>query len=147
MKTILIRKILFLGLIMMTVGCSAEPTVDTDKINRETALAELKGSWEVTRETITTITKSFGSTLLPSVGDPIEIKNLEFSIGKVSFEYIDINIEKGWIIYKATLDNTIMYTAFGISDDGDMLTESDKFSFDKADLTTPTEGELFLNKK
>ena len=143
MKTILI-----LGLIITALGCSAEPTIDIDKNNREVALAQLKGTWVIIPETITIITKSFGSTLLPPVGDTIEIKNLEFSIEKIKFEYIDINMEKGWITYKATFNGAIMYTAFGISDpDGDIITESTEFRKDQADLTTPTEGEAFLNKK
>lgn len=149
MKKILIKKILILGLIFTALGCSAEDTLDIDKSNREVALAELKGSWKVLPKTITTITDSFGSIPLPVIGHTVTIDTLEFSIGEVDFEYVDINIKKGWIIYKATYNTDVMYTAFGINEDGDMLTEFSEFKLNLADVGTTTDESypLFLEKK
>ena len=45
------KKILILGLIFAAVGCSNEPELNMDEINKAAALAMLKGSYKTTVNT------------------------------------------------------------------------------------------------
>ena len=142
------KKILILGLIVAAVGCSNEPQIDMDEVNKSVALSMLKGSYKTTLNTLLT------APVHINIGTPVTIDTLNFSItatdtvNNLSFEYL--NLKEGWVIYKVTFDGKIKYTALGTGSDGTknyIITETKGFRDSLDDVTTPKQGHSFLEKQ
>ncbi len=138
------KKILILGLIFAAVGCSNEPELNMDEINKAAALAMLKGSYK------TTVNTPIISEVFITIGTDVTIDTLNFSItatdvaNNLSFEYLEV--KEGWVVYKVTFNSKTKYTALGTGN-GFIITESMDFRDSQDALTFPEEGRPFLKKQ
>ena len=143
------KKILILGLIFAAVGCSNEPELNMDEINKAAALAMLKGSYK------TTVNTPIISEVFITIGTDVTIDTLNFSItatdvaNNLSFEYLEV--KEGWVVYKVTFNSKTKYTALGAGKSRDgtesfMLIESSTFRDSPDAVTFPEQGITFLDK-
>ena len=136
------KKILILGLILTSVGCSLD---DQDKINREAALAALKGTYQIGIPTAELMNKTFSDADVRFDGR-VTIHNLEFLVGKAIFTYQDL--KDGWIVYKITSGTTTKYTALAPDSSGNIAMEHTAFRDNIADVSpNGVQGHPFLMKE
>ena len=138
------KKVLILGLIFAAVGCSKEPGIDMDEVNKAAALAVLKGSYTTERGTTT------AAGVPITIGTVVTIDTLNFSIvatdtaNNLSFEYLEL--KEGWVVYKVTIAGAVKYTALGTGD-GYIITEGTAFRATQDAVTFPERGTQFLKKQ
>ena len=74
----------------------------------------------------------------------VTINSLDFNIGDVHFSYLEI--QDGLIVYQATFNGAINYTAFATDDVGNIQTEFTVFRASRGAISTSDGEHEFLNE-
>ena len=140
MKQNLITKMIPLGIMLTALGCSP-----SEEINREAALSVLKGYYTLSAQGVSTLKSSTGfDTAGVSSTTLVTINSLDFNIGDVHFSYLEI--QDGLIVYQATFNGAINYTAFATDDVGNIQTEFTVFRASRGAISTSDGEHEFLNE-
>ena len=125
---------MILGLMLAMTACSVDP---------DPLLDLMKGSYIQNQWTVERLTASGDFVGITSVGaTTIDALNFSMPVNdskEVAFEYIEVQHDM-WLIYKATYNGKVNYTAFAAGADGSILMEDIKFYASQADVEPSTLG-------